>query len=90
MRKKLSARSTAGDAPHPHQNLHQADPTPAVPPLFQFETALGDKIGSMVEVHIGTPVAYYMEPVIVEGKFQLVLVDEYGLFYRVNGAADVK
>ena len=45
---------------------------------------------SMVEVRTRTPVAYSMEPVVVEGKFQVLLDDQYGLFYRVTDAASVK
>ena len=45
---------------------------------------------SMVEVRTRTPVAYSLEPVVVEGKFQVLLDDKYGLFYRVTDAASVK
>ena len=45
---------------------------------------------SMVEVRTRTPVAYSLEPVVVEGKFQVLLDDQYGLFYRVTDAASVK
>jgi hypothetical protein len=44
---------------------------------------------SMVEVRTKTPVAYSLEPVVVEGKFQVLLDDPYGLFYRVTDAASV-
>ena len=45
---------------------------------------------SMVEVRTKTPVAYSLEPVVVEGKFQVLLDDPYGLFYRVTDASSVK
>jgi hypothetical protein len=45
---------------------------------------------SMVEVRTRTPVAYSLEPVVVEGRFQVLLDDQYGLFYRVTDAASVK
>jgi hypothetical protein len=45
---------------------------------------------SMVEVRTRVPVAYSMEPVVVEGRFQVLLDDQYGLFYRVTNAASVK
>ena len=45
---------------------------------------------SMVEVKTKTPVAYSMEPVVVEGKFLVLLDDPYGLYYRVTDAVSVK
>ena len=45
---------------------------------------------SMVEVKTRTPVAYSMEPVVVEGKFLVLLDDPYGLYYRVTDAVSVK
>ncbi|MFO1194312.1 MAG: DUF3299 domain-containing protein [Rhodoferax sp.] len=45
---------------------------------------------SMVEVRTKTPVAYSLEPVVVEGRFQVLLDDPYGLFYRVTDASSVK
>ena len=45
---------------------------------------------SMVEVKTKTPVAYSMEPVVVEGRFLVLLDDPYGLYYRVTDAVSVK
>ena len=45
---------------------------------------------SMVEVRTKTPVAYTLEPVTVEGRFQVLLDDPYGLYYRVTEAVGVK
>lgn len=45
---------------------------------------------SMVEVRTKTPVAYSIEPVVVEGRFLVLLDDPYGLYYRVTDAVGVK
>ena len=45
---------------------------------------------SMVEVRTKTPVKYSLEPVVVEGKFQVLSDDPYGLYYRVTDAVAVK
>jgi uncharacterized protein len=45
---------------------------------------------SMVEVRTKTPVKYSLEPVVVEGKFQVLADDPYGLYYRVSDAIAVK
>lgn len=45
---------------------------------------------SMVEVKAKTPVRYSIEPVVVEGRFQVLSNDPYGLFYRVTEAVPVK
>ena len=45
---------------------------------------------SMVEVKTKTPVKYTLDPVVVEGKFQTLVEDEYGLYYRVTEAVAVK
>jgi uncharacterized protein len=46
---------------------------------------------SMVEVRTKTPVKYSaMEPVVVEGKFQVLNDDPYGLYYRITDAVAVK
>lgn len=45
---------------------------------------------SMVEVRTRTPVAYTMEPVVVEGRFAVLSDDPYGLFYRITDAVSVK
>lgn len=45
---------------------------------------------SMVEVKAKTPVRYSIEPVIVEGRFNVLPKDQYGLFYRVVEAVPVK
>jgi uncharacterized protein len=45
---------------------------------------------SMVEVRTKTPVKYSQEPVVVEGKFQVLNDDPYGLYYRITDAVAVK
>jgi len=45
---------------------------------------------SMVEVKSRKPVKYTLDPVTVEGKFAVLNDDEYGLFYRITDAADIK
>lgn len=45
---------------------------------------------SMVEVRAKTPVRYSIEPVVVEGRFQVLSNDPYGLFYRVTDAVPVQ
>jgi hypothetical protein len=45
---------------------------------------------SMVEVRTKTPVKYGMEAVVVEGKFQVLNDDSYGLYYRMTDATAVK
>ena len=45
---------------------------------------------SMVEVKTRVPVTYSMEPVVVEGRFLVLLDDPYGLYYRVTDAVSVK
>jgi uncharacterized protein len=45
---------------------------------------------SMVEVRTKTPVAYTLDPVVVEGRFATLADDQYGLYYRVTDAVAVK
>ena len=45
---------------------------------------------SMVEVKTRTPVAYTLEPVVVEGRFAVLADDPYGLYYRLTDAVSVK
>ncbi len=45
---------------------------------------------SMVEVKTKTPVKYSMEVVVVEGKFNVLSDDPYGLYYRITDAVSVK
>jgi hypothetical protein len=45
---------------------------------------------SMVEVKSRKPVKYTLDAVTVEGKFAVLNDDEYGLFYRITDAADIK
>ena len=45
---------------------------------------------SMIEVRTKTPVKYSLEPVVVEGKFQVLNDDPYGLYYRITEAVAVK
>lgn len=45
---------------------------------------------SMIEVKAASPVRYSLEPVVVEGHFQTLSNDEYGLFYRMVDARQVQ
>lgn len=45
---------------------------------------------SMVEVKTKTPVKYSMEPVVVEGNFQVLVNDPFGVYYRIADASPVK
>ena len=45
---------------------------------------------SMVEVKTKTPVKYSMEPVVVEGRFQVLNDDAFGMYYRMIDASSVK
>ncbi len=45
---------------------------------------------SMVEVKTKTPVKYSLEVVVVEGKFNVLSDDPYGLYYRITDAVGVK
>lgn len=45
---------------------------------------------SMIEVKATSPVRYSLEPVVIEGHFQTLANDEYGLFYRMVGARQVQ
>lgn len=60
----------------------------AVPLTCAFCTPGGPE--SMVEVKTRTPVKYSMEPVVVEGRFQVLTDDSYGLYYRITDAIGVK
>ncbi|MDO8768334.1 MAG: DUF3299 domain-containing protein [Burkholderiaceae bacterium] len=45
---------------------------------------------SMVEVKTKTPVKYTTEPVVVEGYFQVLVNDPFGVYYRIADATPVK
>jgi len=45
---------------------------------------------SMVEVKSKTPVKYSLEPVVVEGRFQVLHDDAFGMYYRITDASGVK
>ena len=45
---------------------------------------------SMVEIKTKTPVKYSMDVVVVEGKFNVLNDDPYGLYYRITDAVAVK
>ena len=45
---------------------------------------------SMVEIKTKTPVKYSMDIVVVEGKFNVLNDDPYGLYYRLTDAVSVK
>ena len=44
----------------------------------------------MVEIKTKTPVKYSMDVVVVEGKFNVLNDDPYGLYYRITDAVAVK
>jgi hypothetical protein len=60
----------------------------SVPLTCSFCTPGGPE--SMVEVFSKSPVAYTLEPVVVDGKFAVLADDQYGLFYRLNDGVAVK
>lgn len=60
----------------------------SVPLTCSFCTPGGPE--SMVEVKARTPVKATMEPVVVEGRFQVLKDDAYGLYYRMTDAVSVK
>ena len=45
---------------------------------------------SLVEVKSKTPVKYSMEPVVVEGHFQVLTDDAFGMYYRITDASSIK
>ena len=45
---------------------------------------------SMVEVKTKKPVKYSMKPVVVEGRFQVLNDDAFGMYYRMTDASSVK
>lgn len=60
----------------------------SVPLTCSFCTPGGPE--SMIEVKTKVPVAYTMDPVVVQGKFATLNDDPYGLYYRVTEAVAVK
>ena len=60
----------------------------SVPLSCSFCVAGGPE--SMVEVRTKTPVRYSMEPLVVEGRFLVLDDDQYGLYYRMTEASNVK
>lgn len=60
----------------------------SVPLTCAFCTPGGPE--SMVEVKTKTGVRYSMEPVVVEGRFLVLVDDQYGLYYRMTDAVAVK
>jgi hypothetical protein len=45
---------------------------------------------SMIEVKSKTPIRYGMEPVVVQGRLNVLPDDPYGLYYRITDAVPVK
>ena len=45
---------------------------------------------SMVEIRTKTGVKYSMEPVVVEGNFQVLVNDPFGVYYKIVDATPVK
>ena len=45
---------------------------------------------SMVEVFTKTAIKYTLQPVVVEGRFDILVDDPHGLYYRMTDAASVK
>ncbi|HSV80397.1 MAG TPA: DUF3299 domain-containing protein [Ramlibacter sp.] len=60
----------------------------SVPLTCAFCTPGGPE--SMVEVKTRTPIAYTMEPLVVEGRFATLANDEHGLYYRMTDAVAVR
>lgn len=60
----------------------------SVPLTCSFCTPGGPE--SMVEVRTKAAVKYSLEPVIVEGKFNVLTDDSYGLYYRMSEAVQIK
>lgn len=60
----------------------------AVPLTCSFCTPGGPE--SMIEVRSRVPVPVTMDPVVVEGRFNLLPDDPYGLYYRMTDAVNVK
>jgi uncharacterized protein len=60
----------------------------SVPLSCGFCTAGGPE--SMVEVRSKTPVKYTAEPGVVEGSFQVLVNDQFGVYYRIADAQPVK
>lgn len=60
----------------------------SVPLTCSFCVAGGPE--SMVEVRTKTPVKYSMEPLVVEGRFLVLIDDPMGLYYRMTDASSVK
>jgi len=45
---------------------------------------------SMIEVKSKTPIRYGMEPLVVQGRLNVLPDDPYGLYYRITDAVPVK
>ena len=45
---------------------------------------------SMIEIKTKTPMKYSMEPVVVEGNFQVLVNDQFGVYYKIVDATPVK
>ena len=60
----------------------------SVPLTCAFCSSSGPE--SMVEVKSKTPVKYSLEPVVVEGHFQVLADDAFGMYHRVTDASSVK
>ncbi len=60
----------------------------SVPLTCSFCTPGGPE--SMVEVKTKAAVKYSLEPVVVEGQFNVLADDSYGLYYRLTEAVSVK
>lgn len=45
---------------------------------------------SMIEIRTKTGVKYSMEPVVVEGNFQVLVNDPFGVYYKIADATPVK
>lgn len=59
----------------------------SVPPSCPFCVPGGPE--SMVEVRTAIPVPYSQNPMVVEGRFQVLQDDPMGLYYRITGAQKV-
>lgn len=57
----------------------------AVPTTCQFCVPAGPE--GLIEIRSRTPVAYSVEPVVMEGKLAVLTNDPYGVYYRIVDAA---
>ncbi len=71
---------------YPMQNQEQMDEflLTALPPSCPFCLPAG--AGYLIETHTGKPIRFTWDPVLIEGSFEILEDDPYGLFYRLRDA----